>query len=97
LTTNRGEGIDDAFKSRVTLYLNYPELSPQTRKSIWDKMLSAANLTVDEVGNATWEHIASQNLNGRQIRNQVRLLKLMFPAGHLKTVDILDSMEFTAR
>jgi len=95
LTTNRGEGIDKAFKSRVTLYLNYPELSADTRKKIWQTMLQAANanVTVDTV---TWDDIAAKPLNGRQIRNQVRLLKLMYPDGNMATSNIVESMEFTA-
>jgi ATPase family associated with various cellular activities (AAA) len=95
LTTNRGEGIDKAFRSRVTLYLNYPELSTETRKTIWQHMVKAANLNIaEDIG---WDRISSETLNGRQIRNQVRLLKLMYPDGNLNTSDIISSLEFTAR
>lgn len=95
LTTNRGEGIDKAFKSRVTLYLNYPELSPETRKIIWDNMLKSASLEVTE--DSSWKDIAEASLNGRQIRNQVRLLKLMYPDNKLKTSEIMASLDFAAR
>lgn len=95
LTTNRGEGIDKAFKSRVTLYLNYPNLSEETRKKIWQTMLASAGATVT-VTDVTWNDIAAKPLNGRQIRNQVRLLKLMYPDGNLTTSNIIESMEFTA-
>lgn len=94
LTTNRGEGIDKAFKSRVTLYLNYPELSDATRKTIWQNMLKAAGIDVKET--VSWDDVASKNLNGRQIRNQVRLLKLMHPEGGITTADVIDSLEFAA-
>jgi SpoVK/Ycf46/Vps4 family AAA+-type ATPase len=96
LTTNRGDGIDKAFRSRVTLYLNYPELSPQTRKTIWQSMIAAAGLNVTE-DNVSWDDISEEGLNGRQVRNQVRLLKLMYPDNQLKTSDIISSLEFTAR
>jgi hypothetical protein len=97
LTTNRGHAIDPAFKSRVTLYLNYPELNSETRTKIWNNMLSAAELTVQEDGLTTWEQIAELPLNGRQIRNQIRLLKLMFLDGKLTTTDIFDAQEFAAK
>jgi hypothetical protein len=95
LTTNRGEGIDKAFKSRVTLYLNYPELSAETRRKIWKSMLEAAGLNVTE-DNVTWSDVSDRPLNGRQIRNQVRLLKLMYPDNNIKTSDVLASLEFAA-
>lgn len=94
LTTNRGEGIDKAFKSRVTLYLNYPELSNETRMTIWQHMLKAAG--VDMQVTVPWTVVASQPLNGRQIRNQVRLLKLMHPDGVITTQNIIDSLDFAA-
>ena len=95
LTTNRGEGIDKAFKSRVTLYLDYPELSPSVRQAIWTNMIAASGLKVTE--DTPWVRIAEEKLNGRQIRNQVRLLKLMYPEGNVKTSDIMQSLEFAAR
>lgn len=94
LTTNRGEGIDAAFKSRVTLYLNYPKLSAETRVKIWSKMVHSAGIDVTKLN--IWE-IADVDLNGRQIRNQVRLLKLMYPDGKMTQKQFLDSLEFAAR
>jgi hypothetical protein len=96
LTTNRGEGIDKAFKSRVTLYLDYPDLTPETRLSIWKNMLAAAGLDVCESPEYTWEDLANTKINGRQIRNQVRLLKLMHRTGTISTHDIMNAMKFTA-
>ncbi len=95
LTTNRGEGIDKAFKSRVTLYLNYPELSTETKGIIWESMLKAAHLNVK--CDVPMQQIAEENLNGRQIRNQVRLLRLMYPDNQVKTSQILESLEFAAK
>ncbi len=96
LTTNRGEGIDKAFKSRVTLYLDYPELSNEIRLKIWQSMLKAANLS-PVVTNVSWEEVVAVRLNGRQIRNQVRLLKLMYPDGVVDTAEVLASLDFTAK
>ncbi len=97
LTTNRGEGIDKAFKSRVTLYLNYPDLTEELRSKIWVSMLKAANISIIRDSRATWEQITGVPLNGRQIRNQVRLLRLMHPDGNVSTLDIQDSLEFAAK
>lgn len=96
LTTNRGEGIDKAFKSRVTLYLNYPDLTPEVRAKIWKNMLAAADIKVTEDSHNTWDDISAVPLNGRQIRNQVRLIKLMHPID-ATTTDLKESLEFTAR
>lgn len=93
LTTNRGEGIDNAFKSRVTLYLNYPELSSETRRTIWNNMINAAGLTVED--DDSWHQIIETKLNGRQIRNQVRLLKLMYK-DKISTQNIVDGLAFAA-
>jgi hypothetical protein len=96
LTTNRGESIDKAFKSRVTLYLNYPELIPETRKSIWQSMLASAGVEATE-DETSWDQVSEAVLNGRQIRNQVRLLKLMYPDNKILTSHIMASLDFAAR
>lgn len=96
LTTNRGGEIDKAFKSRVTLYLNYPELSNETRRKVWDNMLTAAHIEVSE-DHTSWDQISSFKLNGRQIRNQVRLVKLMYPGvTKLSTSQLKKTLEFAA-
>jgi hypothetical protein len=95
LTTNRGDHIDKAFKSRVTLYLDYPPLSIDIREKIWKSMLDAAEMTV--VNDRPWVDVSLVDLNGRQIRNQVRLLKLMYPDGKVKVSDIAETLAFAAR
>lgn len=75
LTTNRAEIIDPAFASRITLRLDYPELSNDSRYQIWNHMLNAAQLQVDGDHHAILSRISMNKLNGRQIRNVVRLLK----------------------
>jgi len=97
LTTNRGEGIDKAFKSRVTLYLNYPDLTEDLRSKIWNSMLKAAGMEVINDSRVAWGQITNVSLNGRQIRNQVRLLRLMYPTGVVSTLDIQNSLEFAAK
>lgn len=103
LTTNRGEGIDKAFKSRVTLYLDYPELTTEIREKIWSSMLEASGIEVadktvrDNNKDISLKELAAEKLNGRQIRNQIRLIKLMYPNTTVFYKDIKDSLEFTAK
>jgi len=72
LTSNRAEVIDKAFKSRITLQLDYPELDLKARGQVWQIMLTEAGLPVPK---ATIQKMAQHELNGRQIRNLVRLMK----------------------
>jgi hypothetical protein len=73
LTTNRADVLDPAVLSRVTLRLSYPDLTNQTRLSIWRTMLSVANLQTDD----QMSDLTSLPLNGRQIRNIVRLARIV--------------------
>ncbi len=42
--------------------------------------------------------MAAENLNGRQIRNQVRLLRVLHPdADKIPTAEIHDCMQYTQR
>jgi ATPase family associated with various cellular activities (AAA) len=93
LTSNRGDVIDPAFKGRITLKLDYPELEPSRRVTIWKNMLEAASIVVD--GDLT--AIAEEPLNGRQIRNQVRLLKIMNPKGRVSVGDVMKSLRYVTK
>ncbi len=73
LTTNRADVIDPAFKSRITLQLNYPALDAKSRASVWGKMLESAGMQVD----GSLETLAETDVNGRQIRNVVRLARVL--------------------
>jgi hypothetical protein len=94
LTTNRAEVIDPAFRSRITLKLDYPELTPEARETVWDNMLAAAGLRVD--GNLG--DVCQHEVDGRQIRNQVRLLKVIHKnADTITTEQIEKSLRFVAK
>ena len=93
LTSNRGDVIDPAFKGRITLKLDYPELEPARRAQIWKNMLKAASLSVD----GDFQPVAEEPLNGRQIRNQVRLLKIMHPKGGLSIADVMKSLRYVTK
>ena len=46
LTTNRVQSFDEAFLSRFSIALKYPELSKSARISVWRKFLSICGLQV---------------------------------------------------
>jgi DNA polymerase III delta subunit len=69
--------MDPAIAGRITLRLDYPAIDNAMRERIWTDMLSAAGFTTTQ---ETINHLASsKDLNGRQVRNQVRLLKILYP------------------
>lgn len=91
LTTNRSDTIDEAFRSRITISLHYPDLSQEVRHKIWSIMLNRAG--VHYTGDL--KVVAEREMNGRQIRNMVRLLKVMHPEGEVTTENILSVCEFS--
>lgn len=84
LTTNRADVLDPAVLSRVTLRLSYPDLTNETRLSIWQTMLSVANLQTDDQMN----DLISLPLNGRQIRNIVRLARIVHTGKSVTAQDL---------
>ncbi|KAH7410601.1 P-loop containing nucleoside triphosphate hydrolase protein [Cadophora sp. MPI-SDFR-AT-0126] len=75
LTTNRVETIDSAFKSRIHLALTYPNLSPASRKGLWEMLI----LKGTDQRRPRWltgkllDTISKENVNGREIKNIVRV------------------------
>lgn len=68
LTTNRVKNFDRAFHSRISIALNYGELNKETRIKVWTNLLDAAN-----VSNMDIDKLSSHELNGRQIKNAIRI------------------------
>jgi hypothetical protein len=94
LTTNRPDVIDKAFKSRITLALKYPDLDAVKRKRVWDQLLAAAGLVFE--GDA--EALTETGLNGRNIRNAVRVLKMLHPDKvRMDIEDVNEALEYIAR
>jgi chloramphenicol 3-O-phosphotransferase len=91
LTTNRADVIDPAFRSRITLALEYLPLDRDARVKVWDDMLASAGLQVD--GDMSAVHEAP--LDGRQIRNQVRLLSVL-ARGPMAAAEVLESLKYVA-
>jgi hypothetical protein len=96
LTTNRAEVLDPAIDSRITLRLDYPSIDDSMRAKIWNNMLQSAGITVKSEDDLK-QLAAAKALNGRQVRNQVRLLRIMFPGETVLGFEQLSScLHFTA-
>jgi hypothetical protein len=75
LTTNRLGSIDPAFKSRIHLSLAYPQFSTDSKIKLWEKLIShGSGGTQHRWLNAKFlRKIATEDVNGRQIKNIVRM------------------------
>lgn len=94
LTTNRAEVIDPAFRSRITLKLDYPLLPPDARGKIWRTMLETAGFRMEGVD---LKQVAEETIDGRQIRNQVRLLRVIHKGDTITSEEIISSLKYVAR
>ena len=72
LTTNRVRSFDPAFESRVTIALKYDPLTSDARKLVWQTLVSRIK-SVEINDSIDFAQLAGCELNGRQIKNAVRL------------------------
>jgi len=96
MTTNRAKAIDKAFQSRVHLTLHYPDLDSSAKEHIWRLFvgnLSMAKTLTPTFDDETYTRLAQLPINGRQIRNVVKIAALMaaqegsaLRLDHLRTV-----------
>ncbi|KAI9891861.1 MAG: hypothetical protein M1814_002246 [Vezdaea aestivalis] len=75
LTTNRVETFDEAILSRVHVPLRYSELRKDARTSIWETFLRKAGMEEGllSISEGEREKLTEKKLNGRQIKNAVRV------------------------
>ncbi|EIM79449.1 P-loop containing nucleoside triphosphate hydrolase protein [Stereum hirsutum FP-91666 SS1] len=76
LTTNRITSFDDAFLSRFSVAVKYPELNQSARISVWQRFLEMAGCNIhDSEGSLNQDDIvelAERPFNGRTVKNLVR-------------------------
>jgi SpoVK/Ycf46/Vps4 family AAA+-type ATPase len=70
LTTNKVRGIDPAVQSRLTLALSYQPLDLSSRQKVWSTLLERA---AGDLAHFDTHALAVPEINGRQIKNCVRL------------------------
>lgn len=97
MTTNLKENLDPAFISRATATIPYEALESKDRQSIWKNILDKANdskVTVSKTVFDCLNVLAEYPLNGREIKNHIRLAYTMALNSEKKemTMDILTSI-----
>ena len=75
LTTNRVRSFDEAFHSRISVALRYEPLGEAARAEVWANLLDAAR-----VGGLEPDQLAKYELNGRMIKNTIRLAQSLAAA-----------------
>jgi len=70
LTSNRMESIDDAFISRISLIVPFKDLDVDDRVEIWKSQIQQSQMNIHKDGILI---LAEYNLNGRQIKNIIKL------------------------
>jgi len=85
LTTNRVKTFDEAFKSRISVAIQYRDLDESTRRTVWENFLKLAEVKIinemsDDGTYVTTEQLhklASKQLNGREIKNTMRIVEAL--------------------
>jgi SpoVK/Ycf46/Vps4 family AAA+-type ATPase len=75
LITNRVWSLDPAFKSRIHLWITYPPFSMESRIELWKIfILNGSNRSQYRWLNEKFlKEVAKEEINGRQIKNIVRM------------------------
>lgn len=74
LTTNRVNTFDPAFQSRIHISISYKDLTKEARRIIWVNFLDTAEHTVTK---EELKLLADKKLNGRQIKNILKIARLL--------------------
>ncbi|KXS95708.1 hypothetical protein AC578_10765 [Pseudocercospora eumusae] len=80
LTTNRVETFDLAFRSRINLAIDYPNLDFQTRRHIWRTFVRPSEDFPNNHSAITEDQLfdlAELDLNGREVKNLVKTGRLL--------------------
>lgn len=72
LTTNRVKCFDEAFHSRISIAIRYDDLDEDSREKIWSNFFKFAGIE-DLDKKEVLSELKKYELNGRQIKNLIRL------------------------
>lgn len=90
LTTNLVEQIDEAFESRISVSIGFQKGTTDKRKKIWTNLLKAAQV---KDGLLDIDALSLIELNGRQIKNVIRLSQTLAKARSVElSVDIVNQV-----
>lgn len=84
LTTNRVSTIDQAFQSRVDLFLRYEDLTPSARRQVWENFIDRVGRERFRIADADLDRLAELKLNGREIKNLIKSAHLLSLKGQEK-------------
>jgi SpoVK/Ycf46/Vps4 family AAA+-type ATPase len=76
MTTNRADNIDTAFRSRIHISIEYPNLGTCARHQIWRNLLKTSTKP-NELSYTDIDELAAVELNGRQIKNILKMAQLL--------------------
>jgi hypothetical protein len=82
--------MDRAFDSRIHISLTYPKLGHQERHKVWKNFIRSLHVDTSGIGDAQIDDFATLELNGRQIKNVVKMAYLLAAAeeGVLKPMHV---------
>ena len=84
MTSNRADTIDPAFQSRVHLTLHYPDLDSTAKEHIW-RRFTVQSQKASTLTDESYARLAELPMNGRQIRNIVKIATLL---AHQENTDL---------
>jgi hypothetical protein len=74
LTTNRHDEFDLAFRSRISISINYKDLDENARYKVWTNLLEASKTDLSQTD---IEKLSKVEMNGRQIKNCIRMAQCL--------------------
>lgn len=72
LTTNRVEGMDPAFKSRIDLIIPYSELDKPARRQVWSTFVRTLPADLHTLKDEDYDILSDRECNGREIKSMVK-------------------------
>lgn len=78
LTTNRIRSLDHAFQSRIDLFLPYADLTPASRRQVWENFIDRAGRgKFEELTEEGLDRLARIEVNGMEIKNLIKSAHLL--------------------
>ncbi|KAI1332160.1 P-loop containing nucleoside triphosphate hydrolase protein [Xylariaceae sp. FL0255] len=101
LTTNRLQSIDKAFLSRVDLPLPYFDLTPESRREVWNNFIDRAGRHHFDITEEALETLSGYKLDGREIKSLIKLSMKLLAANKgtkipMERIDLLAKMRLEA-
>eukprot|EP00574_Skeletonema_japonicum_P012330 CAMPEP_0201718278 /NCGR_PEP_ID=MMETSP0593-20130828/3826_1 /ASSEMBLY_ACC=CAM_ASM_000672 /TAXON_ID=267983 /ORGANISM="Skeletonema japonicum, Strain CCMP2506" /LENGTH=942 /DNA_ID=CAMNT_0048208537 /DNA_START=9 /DNA_END=2834 /DNA_ORIENTATION=+ len=81
LTSNRIDSLDPAFQTRITLALRYEPLNKEGRRKVWENLLLKSGYESSMLS-FDLNELSKPTLNGREIKNSLRLAMAMAADEH---------------